>query len=548
VFGSSKNPSQKTLEFAQRLGEQIRQRDVVLLTGGRRDDPEGTVKQAAMAATLADLDDGQIGRAIAILPDLDHATLEPVSSQFWRALYVNTSLTSAERNFLSAVTSHAVIALEGGVGTLSELAFAKLAGRHVLFLESRAALVTAYEKQRVEFQTTVEEALDKFSIGSGGNPTVSEVAKSLEDLLASDASDFHTPEAALDQALALIAEQTIDAQFGGFPESAPDSPTLGTLESAWKKLEAAGRPNSETEESTGQSENGVHRGQEEEQKGQDTKSELKTILKSGNVDEDGALVEEVYYTTAKYQIYRAKDRIWYRLPDDFNTASSLRKRLYGFSEIIDNVQTMRASPAYRGDKEFAAKTLARATSQAFDSDSEGAAKLLRGLEQRMLRSIQSSLRVKYVGWNAGAFFLFELVLVGILFGLPHMKTNPLFPFSIDVLDFYTKLSMLGALGAFLSVSIGISRISVERDIRRWENAYTGAVRIAIGVIGAIIIGLALDSKFLSPGFGNDLGVPVYYLLAIVAGFSESFVPNTLRRAEQTDESNGKSGRSETTAP
>lgn len=64
-----------------------------------------------------------------------------------------------------------------------------------------------------------------------------------------------------------------------------------------------------------------------------------------------------------------------------------------------------------------------------------------------------------------------------------------------------------------------------------QHFYAGRTRIIIGVIGALAIGLALGSRFLSPGFGSELNVPVYYFLAFIAGFSETLVPNALRRAE-----------------
>ena len=103
--------------------------------------------------------------------------------------------------------------------------------------------------------------------------------------------------------------------------------------------------------------------------------------------------------------------------------------------------------------------------------------------------------------------------------------------SVSMFSFYINLFALGALDAFLSVSLGIQRIKIERGLTRREQIYTGAVRTIIGVIGALVIGLAIESKFITSSFGSPVSPPVFYLLALLAGFSESFVPNTLRRAE-----------------
>lgn len=193
---------------------------------------------------------------------------------------------------------------------------------------------------------------------------------------------------------------------------------------------------------------------------------------------------------------------------------------------------MRADPNYRGNTEFSARTLARLMAQAFDSDTENAKRIIEGLETRMSAAIASHLRMKYVLANACVMIALVVALLCVLFALPHVSGLAGFPFTEANVEKYAKLSILGALGAFLSVSIGIRKIQVERTVRPLEHIWTGGARIVIGVIGAMFLGLALDAKLLAPGFGAEPTLWVFYLLAFLAGFSESIVPNTLRKTEQ----------------
>jgi hypothetical protein len=95
--------------------------------------------------------------------------------------------------------------------------------------------------------------------------------------------------------------------------------------------------------------------------------------------------------------------------------------------------------------------------------------------------------------------------------------------------------------------IGIRSIDVNLDLKAWEHVYSGATRIFIGVIGAWVVGLALDSNLVDPTFGSmEDTMPTdpsggsselppttaMYLIFAFAGFSESLVPNLLRRGEQ----------------
>jgi hypothetical protein len=104
-------------------------------------------------------------------------------------------------------------------------------------------------------------------------------------------------------------------------------------------------------------------------------------------------------------------------------------------------------------------------------------------------------------------------------------------------DSQTELSPLrvalvcafGAIGGFLSVSVGIRKLDIDPDADWWINAVSGGSRILIAVIGGFFIYLAVVSKLVL-GFSQiDYSVSAILAISIVAGFSEAIVPNVIGR-------------------
>ncbi len=120
VVGDS-NPSAETARLAEEAGRWIAQRGAVLVCGGLG----GVMEAAARGAKEAG------GLTLGILPGYDPASANPYID-----LPVCTGMGHA-RNAIIAATARALIACEGGSGTLSEIALALKLGRRVVALGRR---------------------------------------------------------------------------------------------------------------------------------------------------------------------------------------------------------------------------------------------------------------------------------------------------------------------------------------------------------------------------------------------------------------------------
>jgi len=147
VMGGSK-ASEKTMATARQLGGLIAQRGWILLTGGRN---QGVMAGASEGARAAG------GFVVGILPDKNDRRASPDLD-----LAIFTSMGDM-RNVINVLSSDVVIACRGALGTISEVALALNAGKHVILLDFE--LGPEYDRYRranlIRSVATPEEAVTR---------------------------------------------------------------------------------------------------------------------------------------------------------------------------------------------------------------------------------------------------------------------------------------------------------------------------------------------------------------------------------------------------
>jgi uncharacterized protein (TIGR00725 family) len=119
VVGSSTCPP-RVMALAAEVGRNIGRAGAILICGGRG----GVMEAAAMGAKEAG------GITVGILPGESDAEANPYID-----IPIVTGMGQA-RNAINVLTSHAVIAVAGAYGTLSEIALARAAGIPVVGLDT----------------------------------------------------------------------------------------------------------------------------------------------------------------------------------------------------------------------------------------------------------------------------------------------------------------------------------------------------------------------------------------------------------------------------
>jgi hypothetical protein len=240
------------------------------------------------------------------------------------------------------------------------------------------------------------------------------------------------------------------------------------------------------------------------------------------------------------------------LPQNYELAKELRQRIADLGGLRASIEDLRnhSSFAHSNEAVRAGRELAWALTQAFEDESdppsERPKEILTRVDARLRSLVKSHYRKKYVIANLVAFAAIEVVLLltAAITGHAALAGN------MGALQRYSLYAAFGGLGAFLSVITGIRSVDVDINLKTWEHIFAGATGILIGVVGAVVVALALDSALIDPTFGSNaqpsaadakpnVGVSglerklaLSLIFAFIGGFSESFVPNLLRRGEQ----------------
>lgn len=104
-------------------------------------------------------------------------------------------------------------------------------------------------------------------------------------------------------------------------------------------------------------------------------------------------------------------------------------------------------------------------------------------------------------------------------------------FQFDYLIPYLKIMLYGSLGGIISVTISIKKLNLDFDFYNWSQLIYGAFRIILAIISAIIAYVLIKSDLIFSKL-DSTNIYLYYVLAVMAGFSETWIPNTLKKLQK----------------
>jgi len=88
-----------------------------------------------------------------------------------------------------------------------------------------------------------------------------------------------------------------------------------------------------------------------------------------------------------------------------------------------------------------------------------------------------------------------------------------------------------SIGGFLSIAKDIKKIHIDSCDFGWFQVFYGSTRILISMFSGLIIYVLIKSELILPSLNNEENIYIVCILAIAAGFSESMIPNLLKKIE-----------------
>ena len=238
----------------------------------------------------------------------------------------------------------------------------------------------------------------------------------------------------------------------------------------------------------------------------------------GEKDLTGDVITEIFVRSPEFVIYSVVDSLVCH--------ATLDEQVESRSDILrPMISDIRALMPADGMDRVSQHHIVNALSLAFRGEPEAAIRVLDRLRHRLTKSRRAGGQLRYLGTAAIAVAA-VLICAGLSTILPTTMSSSIAEF--------IPVAVFGALGALLSVSVGLRAISIDVDDPPLMMAALGATRIMIGMVGALGL-YSLVQANLVLGLFAESGTSGLRALAFLAGFSETLVPNVLTKVEEGSE-------------
>ena len=139
-------------------------------------------------------------------------------------------------------------------------------------------------------------------------------------------------------------------------------------------------------------------------------------------------------------------------------------------------------------------------------------------------------RIEQYKSNIGRFYYLLSCLCVVVIVIIFSYLLKRFQFIPEIIPHFFFMTY-AAIGGFLSVSMDIKKVQIEASDFGYFQVIYGSIRILIAMLSGLIMFVLLKSELIFPRLDGSDDYYVICLLAIVAGFSESMIPNLLKKVE-----------------
>lgn len=227
----------------------------------------------------------------------------------------------------------------------------------------------------------------------------------------------------------------------------------------------------------------------------------KTDIKIGDIDYQGYTIDCIHSSNYEFQIYEVKEVVALKVVLNYETCN------HRYDNIMDQIQ-----PVYLigADEKKFNPYIAMAINKCLAGNPDEGLKIIENLLTHVIGRKQQKIKIQYM--MACLFTCIFIIGVGVLYQNSLMLA-----------------AVFGSIGAVLSVAIGLPKLEIKYDDLYQTIRLTGVTRIIIASIAAIISYFVVNAD-VAFGFAkdNDYGLR---LLLILSGFSETLIPNLLRKLE-----------------
>lgn len=236
-------------------------------------------------------------------------------------------------------------------------------------------------------------------------------------------------------------------------------------------------------------------------------------FKIDDLDNDGNIVERIYLKSQEYVVYRTQNAIRIDMDDDGPNTETYMTEHQKLGVMLARIYSW--LPEKLSWSEPINRQIARAIAVNVKGNHDDAITMLTHAEERIinLKTILGKLI-----YTTSSFAIAFIALVFLIFFHEYGASD---------YALYSGIVFCGALGGFLSVSIGYSSLRIDIDANTATNCMIGASRILIAISAALFLYFAIASGILLSFIGKMNSNEGIFFISMIAGFSEMLVPSIM---------------------
>jgi hypothetical protein len=261
----------------------------------------------------------------------------------------------------------------------------------------------------------------------------------------------------------------------------------------------------------------------------------------GGLDKRGRKVLDILWSAKDFVIFQHAGGISPHFSDDDELSRKQARQYMQLGPALSRINALlpppeeaqssaraasRAWSFFHTPNAFLYRETARAIANALTGDHQRAIDVLSFVETRLIARRRAQGQFQYLLACTGT--LVAILLIALLFEF-------LLPLPETPWKDLVRVATCGVAGGFLSVAIGIRKLDIDPDTRWWVNAYYGLIRLTIAIVSAVVLYFLIKAKLvLQPVFSGASEQEAFalYAFAAAAGFSETLIPNILKRTEE----------------
>jgi hypothetical protein len=244
-------------------------------------------------------------------------------------------------------------------------------------------------------------------------------------------------------------------------------------------------------------------------------SPLIVPIKHGKPDAVGENVIGILIDHVSYVIYITRESGVRWTTNDPNLPPLLAP-IFGLLSQVMALQTGKLSRDQSLNKQ-----IGLSIHQAFNGHEGQARAILRQVRKRLLRIRAATSRLRYWLSALASTLLLGIGLASVLIFTPQVPSD---------LQVGMGVLFAGSVGALLSVALGLNNVQADPDDPLAITLALASSRIIIGVIGAAFAYVLVQADVLL-GFVQAGSVYGSLVIGFLAGFSETLVPNILKKLD-----------------